>query len=103
MCGMQSHAHDSAPEARGAFLMRYLYITAMGFVTLRDEPPLTLTALQDLVGGYLEEIFSTERVPGATRMAVLDNEEGVLLNLAPSVRFPQVYSVDGVLRGAVVI
>jgi|SRR5262245_6734329 len=82
--------------------MRYLYIDQRAAVHLRDEPPLALDALQDLLGGYVEEIWF-ERREGEPRLAVLDNEEGLLVNLPPTVRFPQVYSVDGVLRGAVVI
>jgi len=87
--------------------MRYLYLTP-GFqcgaaVHLRDAPPLALDQVQDLLGGYLEEVWSSAPVAGEPRIVVLDNEEGLLLNLAPSVRFPQVYSIDGVLRGPVVI
>lgn len=83
--------------------MRYLYIAPGGFVTLRDEAALPLDKMQDLLGGYLEHVWSAEQRAGEPRLVVIVNEEGLLLNLAPSVRFPQVYSVGGVLRGPVII
>ena len=83
--------------------MRYLYIGIGAAVQLRDAPALRLDQLQDLVGGYIEHIWSAEQRAGEPRLVVIGNEEGLLLNLPPTVRFPQVYSVGGVLRGAVVI
>jgi hypothetical protein len=83
--------------------MRYLYINEGAVLELRDEPPLKLDRMHALLGGYIEEIWSDYPVGGTARISVLDNEDGLHLNLAPSVRFPRVYSVGGVLRGCVII
>jgi len=83
-------------------LMRYLYINAAK-LELRDEAKLSLARMQELVGGYLEEIWSTPISFTRPRLTVLDNEEGLLKNLPPNVRFPKVYSHGNVLRGPVVI
>ena len=82
--------------------MRYLYLDGPT-LELRDEPKLTLQQTQTLLGGYMEQVWSTTPLPGRGQIVVMDNEEGLLLNLPPSVRFPVVYSVGGVLRGPVII
>jgi len=83
--------------------MRYLYIDAFSNLTLHDRAPLSLDEMQGLVGGYIENIWGTEPQPDGTRLMVIDNEEGHQLHLAPSVRFPKVYTVGGYLVGPVII
>src|SRR5262245_50627635 len=84
--------------------MRYLYITPEADLQLRDGPPLTLARMQELLGGYLEAVWYSPWISGEpTRLVVMDNEEGLDLGLAPTVRFPRVHSIGGVLRGPVLI
>lgn len=85
--------------------MRYIYIPdATTGLTLRDGPELTLEQLQALVGGgYIEVVYRTAAGIREGAVHVIDNEDGIAKNLAPSVVFPLVRSLHGVLRGPIVI
>jgi hypothetical protein len=68
---------------------------------LPADGPLSLDALKDIVGGWIETVVCTQHDKKNRRIALTVNEEGLLERLPPTVTSPWGVLVGPVIIGAI--